>query len=675
MTKLVRGLSLVAFCFVFAAVSHAATFNVNTTNDTADANPGDGICADGSAQCSLRAAISEANALAGDDIINVPAGTYTQTLVAANEDANAGGDWDITTNITITGAGQATTILQAAATPNTATERVMEITSASAVVSISGVTLRHGNKTGAAATATRGGGIRNAGTLTMTDSTVTLNNAAGAGGVRNERTITLNNVTVSNNACNNGGATCFGGGMYNTLAALSTVTINNSTITNNTSTGPAANGFGFAAGIGIESASGFNLVITGSTISNNVGNGTGTGGANGSGLRMLPTAASTANITNSRFLNNSGAGGSSVQGSGITLFTSGTGSFTGTWDGISVSGNTGNAGGSGVFLNATGGALNVDIRNSTISGNTGGINAGGVAVTNVGGTASSTATVNFLNSTISGNTVSGSGGGLFVEQPAAGTVTVNCNFCTIAANQANIDNTGAADGGGGIFRSTAGTVNLKNSIVADNTIGTGGVGPDIAGTVNSQDFNHIENLSGATITGATGNNSTGDPQLGPLANNGGSTQTHLPAGGSPVANSIPSGTNDCGNVVNRDQRGITRPQSTGCEKGSVEIQAAAAFFSVGGRVTASTGVGVRGTLVTLSGGTLPQPLTAFSTGFGYYEFLSVPGGATYTLCVESKRYSFTPNGRQVTVNGNLNSENWVGTAAFRGSGEAIANDQ
>jgi hypothetical protein len=79
------------------------------------------------ARCvSLRAAIGEANALAGDDIITLPAGPYTQSLVAANEDLNAGGDWDITTNITINGAGAATTILQAAATPGTATERVME---------------------------------------------------------------------------------------------------------------------------------------------------------------------------------------------------------------------------------------------------------------------------------------------------------------------------------------------------------------------------------------------------------------------------------------------------------------------------------------------------------------------------------------------------------------------
>src|SRR5687768_16131521 len=88
----------------FSSNTHAATFVVNTTADTADAAPGNGACADAGGACSLRAAISEANALAGADIITLPAGTYTQSLAAASEDANAGGDWDITTPITINGA-------------------------------------------------------------------------------------------------------------------------------------------------------------------------------------------------------------------------------------------------------------------------------------------------------------------------------------------------------------------------------------------------------------------------------------------------------------------------------------------------------------------------------------------------------------------------------------------
>lgn len=650
--------------FMFLSVAaNAATFVVNTTNDTADATPGDGMCADAGAQCSLRAAISEANALAGDDTITLPAGIYTQSLVAANEDSNAGGDWDITSNLTINGAGAATTILQAAATPATATERVMESTLAANVVTISGVTLRHGNKTGAAAATTRGGGIRNIGTMTINDSIVTLNNAAGAGGVRNERTITLNNVTVSNNACNNGGPTCFGGGMYNTLAALSTVTINNSQFTGNTSTSPGVNGFGFAAGLGIESTTGFNLVVSNSSFTNNMGVGNGSGGSNGNGIRMLPTAASTANITNSSFSNNSGSGGSSIQGSGITLFTSGTGSITGTWSGVTVNGNTGNAGGSGVFFDATGGAMTLDIRNSTISNNTGGTVGGGLAVTNVGGTAASNINLNFLNSTISGNVVNANGGGMFVEQPVAGIVTTNFNFCTIANNRGNNDNAGN-ETGGGIFRSTAGVVNLKNTVVADNTMGTGGTAPDISGAVNSQDFNHIEDPTGATIGGTTTNNSTGDAQLGALANNGGPTLTHLPGAGSILLNVIGNGVNDCGTTVTTDQRGVTRPASGACDKGSVEVAATAPAY-IAGHVRTPNGTAVGNVAVTLSGGGLPSPIRFYTSTFGSFRFDNIPTGQTYTLSVDSgKRYSFTPSSRMISLNGNLDNEDFTANAEF-----------
>lgn len=52
---------------IAAAGSH--TFTVTSTADTADALRGDGICADASSQCTLRAAIGEADYLQGDDRI------------------------------------------------------------------------------------------------------------------------------------------------------------------------------------------------------------------------------------------------------------------------------------------------------------------------------------------------------------------------------------------------------------------------------------------------------------------------------------------------------------------------------------------------------------------------------------------------------------------------------
>lgn len=52
-----------------AASAHAATLTVNDLGDAPDVTPGDGICATAGAVCTLRAAVMEANALAGDDSI------------------------------------------------------------------------------------------------------------------------------------------------------------------------------------------------------------------------------------------------------------------------------------------------------------------------------------------------------------------------------------------------------------------------------------------------------------------------------------------------------------------------------------------------------------------------------------------------------------------------------
>jgi CSLREA domain-containing protein len=97
---------LVALCLLLTSLAStapsalAAGFVVNTTADTADTAPGNGICADSGGMCSLRAAIQESNALAGTDTITVPAGTYTLASQLVIED-----------NLTLNGAGKGVTIL------------------------------------------------------------------------------------------------------------------------------------------------------------------------------------------------------------------------------------------------------------------------------------------------------------------------------------------------------------------------------------------------------------------------------------------------------------------------------------------------------------------------------------------------------------------------------------
>lgn len=110
---LVVSLWFIVFLFIGYALASADTFNVSTTDDTVDANPGDGNCADSNGNCSLRAAVMEANAQAQTDpsksfiIVLQPGQTYTLTLdsntfdeMDAQED-----DLDIRSQITIEGNG------------------------------------------------------------------------------------------------------------------------------------------------------------------------------------------------------------------------------------------------------------------------------------------------------------------------------------------------------------------------------------------------------------------------------------------------------------------------------------------------------------------------------------------------------------------------------------------
>ncbi len=89
--------------------AYAASFNVNTTADTADATPNDDICADSSGDCSLRAAIRAAFERTGADTINVPAGTYTLSSNLVDYYGNTSDNV-----LTILGASSSSTIIDGA---------------------------------------------------------------------------------------------------------------------------------------------------------------------------------------------------------------------------------------------------------------------------------------------------------------------------------------------------------------------------------------------------------------------------------------------------------------------------------------------------------------------------------------------------------------------------------
>jgi len=202
---------------VFTAPAWAATFTVDTIVDDVDFTPGDGSCAIQTGECSLRAAIGEANALAGSDTIEFDA-DYTITLGSMLP--------SITTNLTITGTGAENTVINGAAS-----YRCLYVNGGT--VTISGVTITGG-------LASNGGGIFiDGGTVNVTNSTISGNSASGAGvnfggGIYiNGGTVNVINSTFSGNTGSN-----YGGGIYNSPG--STLTITNSTISGNT----AANGGG-----------------------------------------------------------------------------------------------------------------------------------------------------------------------------------------------------------------------------------------------------------------------------------------------------------------------------------------------------------------------------------------------------------------------------------------------
>lgn len=69
---------------LFSSAAWSATFTVNDAGDAGDVNPGDGICATAGSVCTLRAAIEEANATAGADIVEFAIGSGPATLTPAS---------------------------------------------------------------------------------------------------------------------------------------------------------------------------------------------------------------------------------------------------------------------------------------------------------------------------------------------------------------------------------------------------------------------------------------------------------------------------------------------------------------------------------------------------------------------------------------------------------------
>ena len=193
-------------------------------------------------------------------------------------------------------------------------------------------------------------------------------------------------------------------------------------------------------------------------------------------------------------------------------------------------GNEPNESGGGILNTGT-----ATINDSTIANNIASQAAGGIGNSGI-------LTIN--NSTISGNSTTLSG----IISGAAITTTGNTiiSYTTIANNVGTTS--------GAVFSATD-TIEFVNSIVADN------VPSDCSYPATSP-------TSGPNLDsdGSCDNfTKTDNPQLGPLMNNGGPTETHAIAAGSPAKNEA------AGSCPATDQRGQPRPHGSACDLGSFEF--------------------------------------------------------------------------------------------------------
>ncbi len=456
----------------------APTFTVNSTLDEADVNPGNGICRSSSNVCTLRAAVMEANKTNGATII-VPVGDYVLTIPfsgVSKDDST--GSLKALSSMTITGAGEGTTIVDGNGTV-TGDQVVAVFPGTPAVsVTISGMTIRGGR-------AGYGGGIHNGATLNLNSVDVTSNSSTGGngGGIDNlYGVLNLNHSIVEFNQASN-----YGGGITNYDGQVNLIY---SSVNNNTAAVPAGGIFNEPDGLALTQ------VLT-STVANN--------------------------------LANVGVGGG--------------------------------------ILNSSG---HIVVIGSTLSGNgaKGGVGNGG-AISNVGNGVIHP-TVLMSNSTISGNNADIHGGGF--HNVTGGVISLYNVTVTNNSADADLNGTGL---GGGIYNSNNSTFNFANTILALNyeSLSNQKIYGECFGTLTSQGNNIMfqYNTTNCTVTGAV---TVADPKLGPLQNNGGTTQTHALLRASPARDTgYSGGCSDFNGPLASDQRGSPRPFPVGgrCDIGAYEF--------------------------------------------------------------------------------------------------------
>jgi uncharacterized protein YjbI with pentapeptide repeats len=468
----------------FGHLGASTTLTVDSSLDQPDLQPGDGLCWSATGACTLRAAIQEANASVADTIDLAPT-TYTLTVAGRGDDAAATGDLDITADLTIHGHG---------ATINAAhIDRVVQVMAA-ATANVSSLTITGGTSTSGTNGTDGGNFFRDPGTPGGPGTS-----GEDGGGVHNAGALTLTDVSVTGNVTGAGGNGGYGGGE------------------------------GFVDGNPVHAGGG------------------GTGGDGGRGGGIYNTGTLTlASSTLSGNLN--GAGGVGGPGGDVWI------SMPSGWWSVGGQGGRGGTGGQGGGLFSTG---TVSLTNATIGANKtgafGAAGAGGRGRSAWLGSCEPEFSCWYASNGPAGQPgKSGSGGGIAID---GGIATVTASTIT--------RNIVAVFGSGTGIAVLSGATTIQSSIVANQVIGK-----DCKGVVTSGGFNLESTTSCAFV--AAGDLQNTSANLGPLAANGGPTQTYLPSIGSAAIGAIALGVNGCGTTLSSDQRGVGRPQGSGCDIGAVE---------------------------------------------------------------------------------------------------------
>ena len=523
---------------LFAPGAQAATFNVTSLAD--DGSPG-----------TLRTAIRSANLTPGADTVTFASGlSGTIQLNATDGAIEINSD-----SLDIQGPGASQLTVRGSGNERLFT--LYHFDDPDQKVTFAGLTLTGGNQDGSGSDPSSSGGAISsdddaagfaAGTVEIDSSILTGNHADADGGAfyTYYSQLVIRDSQITNNSAGQDGGGVLLYGANQTLNGDDALTVVNSRITGNTAGG---------AGGGINDDEPYgNVVLQGATIANNTSYDGGGGAKLYSDDSTGGGNATDITIQGSTFSGNTaGTATHDSYGGGLSLYGHDETNRV-TVSGSTFADNTASAGGGGVMAWGTGAP--VTIENSTFTGNS----AGDQTSAYDGGGAISSYNTEDLprtvrNSTIVGNTSAAEGGGI---------------------SRNNDDNSSYP--GPDVFR-------LSSTIVSGNHAGT--TGPDLAdqdGTTPSGSFDVgfsiIGSTAGATVTeNPAGSNQIGvDPQLGPLADNGGPTQTFLPALTSPAVDA------GIANGLTTDQRGLARTAdisavpnragSDGTDIGSTEIQSA-----------------------------------------------------------------------------------------------------